>query len=259
MVRREGALAPRVSFADGVRAFWGGVGFVVSTPGVWLAATVPMAMAVVLLVGAGALGLWGVEAVATSLAGSSELGLWALRVVLGLVAIVLSLLASLSLSQPLSGWALDKIVRRQEGAIGAARLAAGGPAPSEWPEQPRLAQMGLALGVNLLALAVGVPVLAVLTAIGFFFPVAVFVTVPLKVLVAALLVAWDFLDYPLSLRGLGIADRLAWIGRRFVAVLGFGLSAALVLLLPCVGLLVLPMGVAGAARLAVESDDAPVR
>jgi len=44
----------------------------------------------------------------------------------------------------------------------------------------------------------------------------VFVTVPLKIFVAALLVAWDFLDYPLSQRGLGLADRLdttKWIVR----------------------------------------------
>ena len=234
----------RVGFGGGVRSFWQGVGFVASTPAVWLPSMVPMVMAVALLGGAGTLGIWGADAAATSIAGSSEVGLWALRVVFGVVAIIVALLVSLTLSQPLSGWALDRIVRNQEAVLGA-------PA---WPEQPRLRQMVLALGVNLLALAVGLPILAVLTAIGVFFPIAVFVTVPLKVFVAALLVAWDFLDYPLSQRGLGLSERLTWIGRRFGAVLGFGLSAAIVLLLPCIGLFVLPMGVAGAARLAVETE-----
>ena len=234
----------KIGFGGGVRSFWQGVGFVASTPAVWLPAMVPMVMAVTLLGGAGTLGIWGADAAATSIAGSSGVGLWALRVVFGVVAIIVALLVSLTLSQPLSGWALDRIVRNQEAVLGA-------PA---WPEQPRLRQMALALGVNLLALAVGLPILAVLTAIGVFFPIAVFVTVPLKVFVAALLVAWDFLDYPLSQRGLGLSERLSWIGRRFGAVLGFGLSAAIVLLLPCIGLFVLPMGVAGAARLAVETE-----
>ncbi len=233
-----------IGFGGGIRVFWSGVGFVMSTPAVWLPAMVPMVMAVTLLVGTGALGIWGADAAATSIAGSSDLGVWALRIAFGVVAIIVALLASLSLSQPLSGFALDRIVRKQEAALGA----------PEWPEQPRLRQMVLALGVNLLALAVGLPILAVLTAIGVFFPIAVFVTVPLKIFVAALLIAWDFLDYPLSQRGLGLAARLSWIGRRFGAVFGFGLSAALLLLLPCVGLFVLPMGVAGAARLAVETE-----
>jgi uncharacterized protein involved in cysteine biosynthesis len=205
---------------------------------------VPMVMAFVLLFGVGALTLWGADAAATAIAGSSAVGLWTLRIVFGVVGVLISLLASLSLAQPLSGWALDSIVRKQEAALGG----------RDWPELPRLPQMGIALGVNLLALAVGVPILAILTIIGMIFPLAVFVTIPLKVFVASLLVAWDFLDYPLSLRGHGIASRLSWIGRRFGAVLGFGLSAALLLLIPCVGFFVLPMGVAGAARLAVESE-----
>jgi len=248
LVRHDAPMAtrPRVGFGGGVRAFWSGVGFVMSTPSVWLPALVPMTMAFVLLFGVGALAVWGADAAATAIAGSSAVGLWTLRVVFGIVGVVMALLASLSLAQPLSGWALDRIVRKQEAALGG----------RDWPELPRIPQMGIALGVNVLALAVGVPILAVLTIIGMIFPIAVFVTVPLKVCVAALLVAWDFLDYPLSLRGHGIASRLAWIGKRFGAVFGFGLSAALLLLIPCVGFFVLPMGVAGAARLAVESEDA---
>jgi uncharacterized protein involved in cysteine biosynthesis len=236
-----------IGFGGGVRAFWSGVGFVMSTPSVWLPSMIPMAFAVTLLFGGGALGIWGADAAATAIASSSEVGAWVLRIVFGAVAIIVALLASLTLSQPASGWALDRIVRSQESALGA----------PTWPDQPRLRQMALALGVNVLALVVGLPILALLTAIGFFFPIAVFVTIPLKVFVAALLIAWDFLDYPLSQRGLGIGARLKWIGARFGAVLGFGLSAALVLLLPCIGLLVLPMGVAGAARLAVESEREP--
>jgi CysZ protein len=245
LVRQDALLARRPAwFGTGFGAFWGGVGFVIATPAVWLPAMVPIGMAVLLLSGVGALGVWGADAAAAALAGASSFGLWTLRIVFGVVAVLVAFLVAISLAQPLSGWALDRIVRRQEASLGA---------PAQ-PELPRLKQMMTALAVNLLALAVGLPIFALLTAIGLIFPAATVVTIPLKVCVAALLVAWDFLDYPLSLRGLGVGARLRWVGRRFTAVFGFGICAAVILLVPCVGLLVLPFGVAGAARLAVESE-----
>jgi CysZ protein len=82
------------------------------------------------------------------------------------------------------------------------------------------------------------------------------VTVPLKFVVSALLIAWDLLDYPLSRRGLGVGARIAWLRRNLGATLGFGLAAAFLLVVPCAGLLVLPFGVAGAARLALEVERA---
>jgi uncharacterized protein involved in cysteine biosynthesis len=44
---------------------------------------------------------------------------------------------------------------------------------------------------------------------------------------------------------------MQFIRENFSAVVGFGMAATLVLLVPGVGLLVLPFGVAGAARLVV--------
>jgi uncharacterized protein involved in cysteine biosynthesis len=85
-------------------------------------------------------------------------------------------------------------------------------------------------------------------------PPASFVAQPLQFVVAALLAAWGFLDYPFSQRGVGVGARVRWIGLRFGAVLGFGLAAATMLLIPCVGFLVLPLGVAGAARLVAEGE-----
>ncbi|HLM76574.1 MAG TPA: hypothetical protein VK459_27920, partial [Polyangiaceae bacterium] len=62
---------------------------------------------------------------------------------------------------------------------------------------------------------------------------------------------WDLCDYPLSIRGVGVGERVAFFGRNIKAVLGFGVGLALVSLVPCLIVLVLPAGVAGAARLVV--------
>ena len=96
---------------------------------------------------------------------------------------------------------------------------------------------------------VGLPILGLLALITALAPPAAAVTVPLKFYVTALLVAWDFLDYPLGQRGLGVRQRLSWIGAHVVAVSVFGMASAAVLLIPGVGLLMLPFGVAGATRL----------
>jgi uncharacterized protein involved in cysteine biosynthesis len=101
----------------------------------------------------------------------------------------------------------------------------------------------------LLAFAVGAPTIAALTLVGWLAPPALAVTVPAKVVVAALLVAWDLVDYPLALRGVRLRERLRWFGGRFGSMLGFGLAAVAFFIVPGLGLFALPFGVAGAARL----------
>ncbi|HYP86774.1 MAG TPA: hypothetical protein VEQ59_01435, partial [Polyangiaceae bacterium] len=72
---------------------------------------------------------------------------------------------------------------------------------------------------------------------------------PLKLLIGALGVAWGLFDYPLTLRGVGALQRLAFVRRHFSAVLGFGVAFSLVFWLPCFGILMLPVGAAAATRL----------
>jgi CysZ protein len=81
------------------------------------------------------------------------------------------------------------------------------------------------------------------------FAPAMVITIPLKLLVTAMLLAWDICDYPLSIRGVSIGTRVSFMKRNVKAMLGFGFALALVALVPCLLLLVLPFGVAGAARL----------
>lgn len=231
-------------------AFFGGMGFIVSRPAMWIWALIPTAVATVLFIGFGASVIWGGSGLADAILSGLDksawttAGTWALRIVFWIVGAFVAFLLAISLAQPISGFALDNIVRRQE-------LALGG---RTWPDQPFAQSTLRSLRVTFTALAVSLPLLALLALVTFFFPPASIVTVPLKFVVAGLAVAYDFLDYPLSLRGIGVRARLAFIRAHLPAVLGFGASAAALLLIPGVGLLLLPFGVAGAARLVVAAD-----
>jgi len=112
------------------------------------------------------------------------------------------------------------------------------------------------LRVSLAALFVSLPILAVLGIITILVPPLSIITVPLKFIVAGLTAAYDFIDYPLSLRGSGVRSRLGFMREHFWAVMGFGIAAALLLLIPGFGLFLLPFGVAGATRMVASADRA---
>jgi len=243
----------KLGFFDGVGAFFGGLGFIVSKPSMWGWALIPTMVATFLFGTFGALGVWGGDHLAERLlsnsGGWSSAGFWFLRIVFWIAAVAISFLISISLAQPISGFALDAIARRQEVALGG----------RTWPDQPFFASAIRSLGVTFTALAVSLPLLLLLSAITFLFPPASIVTIPLKFLVTGLAIAYDFLDYPLGLRGAGVRSRVAFIADHFSAVLGFGVAAALLLLVPFLGLILLPFGVAGAARLVVLTDQGSPR
>lgn len=167
----------------------------------------------------------------------------ALGTLLALLAIAAGLLLAISLTQPLSGFALEAIVRRQDRALGL----------PGWPELPFARTMAHTLAATLIGLVVWLVAFGSLSVVSFLLPPAVVVTVPLKLVASALLIAWDLLDYPFGLRGVGISARFAFIKKNFGAVLGFGMLGALVALTPGAGLLLLPFGVAGAARLVARA------
>jgi len=245
-------LAPRarerLRIADGASAFFRGIGFVASTPRVWPYAMVPVLVLFVLVASIAALGFWATWAIAHAIVGGSgalsEVGRVSIEVILDSVALLVALVCGFAFAQPLSGFALEAIAERQS-------LALGGPRR----DKPKFADnLTRSIAVNLLGLAVGLPIFAILTVIELFAPPAVVVTWPLKFVLSALLLAWDLLDYPLGLRGASVGARLRFIGRNFSAVLVFGAFGAIVLLVPGIGLLLLPFGVAGATRL-VESAE----
>ena len=224
-----------LGFFAGVRALLGGVAFIVTTPSAWGWALIPVLVAGLLFGGGAALAIWGGNILSEHLL---------VRLVFWAFGLVVAFFLAISLAQPLSGFALDAIARKQE-------LALSG---RTWPSQPALAGALRSLRVTLTALAIGLPILAVLALVTFLFPPAAVVTVPLKFVVTGVLAAYDLLDYPLSQRGQSVADRVAFIRANFAAVLGFGVATAALLLIPGVGLFLLPFGVAGATRMVVDAD-----
>jgi len=240
------AAPARLRVLDGPRAFFGGVGFVVGTPSVWPLAMVPVAILFVLGAGSAALGLFAtwhlVSWIVSGASAWATVGRFLLELVFGGIALIVSALVALAFAQPLSARALEAISHRQAVALGVA-------APSE--RSPILRS----LAVNLLGLAVGLPLFALLAIVDLAFPPAGVVTWPLRFVLYALLFAWDMLDYPLGLRGATLGDRLRFFGRNFFSLLLFGIFAAPFLLVPGLGLFLLPFGVAGATRLIARSHE----
>jgi CysZ protein len=231
---------------EGLLAMGGGIGFVAGTPRVWPYAAVPLVMLIVLACGLGGFGLYGADWTTRALVGEPEstwgqVGGWVVEILLFVVAIFLALLLAILLAQPLSGYALEEISLAQERAL------VGHAAP----EISFLGSIILSLRIVVVTLVACVVVYAALFVVELVFPPVLVVTLPLRVMLGGWLIAWNFLDYPLSLHGLGTRARVAWFFRHFWDVTIFGLCWAGLLLIPGIFLVILPMGVAGATQLYV--------
>jgi CysZ protein len=239
----------RLSTLGAIDAFFGGIGFILATPRMWPLAIVPAAVLTVLVIGLTALGVWGAAESSALLFGQDRgiwgsIGYWILTVFLALIGLLIALVLALAVAEPLSAFALERISAAQQ-------LALTGFAPKS---PSLLAAMWLSLCCISFALVLGGLTLVVLFLIDFFFPPATIVTVPLKMLVCSWMVAWNLLDYPLGLRGMGLLARLNWVGRHFGAFTLFGFLWAMVAVVPGIILVLLPMGVAGATRLVIWDD-----
>jgi CysZ protein len=236
---------------DGLKAFLGGIGFIVISPSVWVYSLVPIAMFLMVMAVFSTLGFWGIEQLRRALVDESSstwahVGSWLLAVFLWLITFFTAIILALVTAQPLSGFALERIAHVQERKLtGETR-----------PRPNFFVSLWSTTKVVAVALSVGVPIFTAFFIIDLAFPPATVVTVPLRVLVSGWLLAWDFVDYPLGLRGLGLGARFRWVGRNFEAFTTFGLLWALIIFVPGVVLLLLPMGVAGATRLVVADDRA---
>jgi CysZ protein len=236
---------------DGLKAFLGGIGFIVITPSVWLYSLVPVVMFLIVMAVFSTLGIWGVEQLRRVLVDESSstwahVGSWVLWFVLLVLVMFSGVILALVTAQPLSGFALERIAHVQERKLtGETR-----------PRPNFFVSLWSTTKVVMVALSVGIPIFTAFFIIDLAFPPATVVTVPLRVLVSGWLLAWDFVDYPLGLRGLGLGARFRWVGRNFEAFTTFGLLWALIIFVPGVVLLLLPMGVAGATRLVVADDRA---
>ena len=236
--------SPRLGFRQGLAAPWQAAWFLVRTPHTWPLAVVPLACALLVtapLFGGAAFVLPGALAhwVPPSESAYGQAGRWALTLLAFVAALALSLVAGLLLAQPLSSPALERLVRAFDASVGR---------PTPGDDAPFWQSAGRSLRASLLGLA-ALPLLVVLGVADLVIPGAFVVLVPLKLLVAGFFLAWDYLDYPLGLRGWRARDRLRWALHHLPALLGFGTSLAAVLLVPLAQLFVLPVGVVAAAWL----------
>jgi CysZ protein len=236
----------RVGFWTGVGTLFGAVRELVSTPSLWRHAIVPMVALVTLAsVGIGLVTWLGVphvlHAVVTteSQAWYTRLGSAALATLLWLVGCALVLFLSWVVTPPLCSPALEAIVQRVESTLGA-------------PPQPELSfwtSFTCGLRAQLMGLATLIPAWSALWVLGLVLPFLAPLLFPAKLLAVGFSLAWNLLDYPLTLRGVPARERLRFVRRHFPAVMGFGLAFACLFWVPLAAVLLLPLGVIGATRL----------
>ena len=236
-----------------------GFAFLFRSPRLWPAALVPGVLLVLLAAGLVAmsfgvvrplievqlqketsLGVSATTGFADAVVGSlTHLGLWLLPWLGAALAALLGLLLALAIAPALSAPALEHIVAAHERTLGV-------------PERQPVgfwAELRCGLKAQVCAAVFAVPLLAVLALTGFLLPVASIATVPLECVVTSIALAWSLFDYPLTLRGVRMRDRLSLVATHWRPTLGFGLTLGLLFWLPCMGVVLLPVGVAAATRL----------
>jgi CysZ protein len=162
------------------------------------------------------------------------------------LAVVLGWLFAMFLAPVLSAPALERVV-----ALIEVELRAPARAPLGF-----VAEFYCGARALFSSLAVSLPLVLVLSLLELLLPPVVVVTFPLKLLVGALGVAWGLFDYPLTLRGIGARQRFRFMMRNFPVVLGFGCAFSLLFWLPCLGVVMLPVGAAAATQLYWEIERA---
>ena len=235
----------RVGFRDGVRSLLDGFAYFLREPVNVPLAAVPVLVFLGLLLGLSWLafarfGPWLGAAVVPGAEPWLGIDLQMLVAwVGGILAAFLALLGAMLLAAPLSAPALEALVRRRERSLGLA------PAPklSVWRE------FALGFRSQLLAVAFTLPAWGSLWLVGVVVPALGPLVLALQGLLAALTVAWNLFDYPLTLRGIPARTRWRFMRRNARAVLGFGLAFAALFWIPCAGLALLPVGVVAAAQL----------
>jgi uncharacterized protein involved in cysteine biosynthesis len=150
------------------------------------------------------------------------------------------------------GWRLAMPLASTLGAPALERLVGFAEAELQAPPREPLgffAELWCGARSMLLGLGLTLPLEVVLWVLELVVPPLAPITTPLKFLLGALGVAWGLFDYPLTLRGMRARDRFAFMTKHLSVVLGFGVAFAALNLLPCCGLLMLPVGAIAATRL----------
>jgi len=240
-------------FLSGVMAPFQGFHFILTHPSTWTRALIPALIFTILLFTFAIPGTWGMYLFTNHLIQQhtsrwAHYGILLLRIVLYIVAIFLSLILAFVTAQPLSAPALESLVRAQERQL---------KYPNR-PEESLCASIWRSIRVAIISIITTLCIFIVLTLTEFFFPPAVIITTPLKFIATAFILAYDIIDYPLSLHLFGIRERTPWFKHYIWSTLGFGLAMEVIFLIPGAFLLLLPSCVCGATILVVAAERAQI-
>ncbi|HEX2731532.1 MAG TPA: EI24 domain-containing protein [Polyangiaceae bacterium] len=153
----------------------------------------------------------------------------------GFISVALAFLLTPTLSAP----ALERLVAHQETALDAPPRAA----------QSWIRECWYGLQAQAFSTAVAIPSLVVLFALELMIPWGAPLFGAAQWLVLCLCLAWNLLDTPLTMRGVPAAVRIGVLMEHRAAVLGFGMGFALLFWVPCLTIVLLPIGAVAAARL----------
>lgn len=222
-----------------MRFFFAGLRMLGRHPALLALSLIPIALTVVLLLSLALGCAWLMGQLFSDLIGS-EVRLLA-QVIIFLVALLLGYFAYLPLARVLLA-PLSEVLSRKAHAISTGTEYRSG---FSWA---RAIVEGLKLALLHIAIA-----LAAL-ALGIFFPP---IGTPVGIVVAIFLCGLDFLDVPLSARGMPLGKKLGAIRSNKSLALGFGAASYLMLLIPGINLLSLPVGVIGATLLTDQLELPP--
>lgn len=246
----------RAGFWTGVGTLFGAVRELLSTPQLWRLAVVPVVTLLTLGTVGVALVTWlGVPSVVHAIvtgnvtdgnaAWYQRLGSAALATVVWLVGCALALLLSWIITPVVCSPALEAIVRRVEASLGIA----------EHPGLSFFESLSCGLRAQLTGLLVLLPLSLGLWLLDLVLPFLAPLLLPIKLLAVGVSLAWNLLDYPLTLRGVPAGQRLRIIRTNLGAVAGFGLVFTALFLVPLAAVALLPLGVIGATRLVWQMAD----
>jgi len=240
-------------FLSGVMAPFQGFSFILTHPSTWTRALVPAFIFTILLLIFAIPGMWGMYLFTNHLIHQytsrwAHYGIYLLRIVLYIVAMFLSLILAFTTAQPLSASALESLVRAQERQL---------KYPNR-PEESFCASVWRGVRVAIISIIASFCIFTVLTLTEFFFPPAVIITTPLKFITTAFIIAYNIIDYPLSLHLFGVRERTPWFKHYIWSTLGFGLAMEVIFLIPGAFFLLLPSGVCGATILVVAAERAQI-
>ncbi|CAF3285995.1 unnamed protein product [Rotaria socialis] len=250
-LNRSKAVKP--GFFAGLIAPFQGFYFLLTHSSTWSRALVPAIVFTLILLTVAITGIWGMHTLTNRLFEKhtsrwTHFGIWLLRIVLYIVLMCLSLIVALTTAQPLSSPALESLVRAQERNL---------KYPNR-PEESFWSSVWRSIRVAIISLLISFGIFILLTFIELFFPPAVIVTIPMKFIATGFIIAYDIIDYPLSLHLVGVKERTPWFKNYLWATIGFGLAMQIIFLIPGAFLILLPAAVCGATRIVVAAERASI-